>query len=145
MTPESPGPNGATNIGVTQSKYHGGSHSLIVPVQIDFTTTFAAEVTVSLPCKVNLSGYTGWAYVYFDGSYPLSDWTNQLILDTWTSSGTKADHNVPFFGNIPTNEWFRVPLAFDSPTPVDRIGISLTPSTNWTGTMYVDDVVINGL
>ena len=145
VTPESPGPNGATNIGVTQSKYNGGSHALIVPVQIDFSTTFAVEATVSLSCKVNLSGYTGWAYMYFDGSYPLSDFGNQLVLDTWTSSGTKAEHNVPFFGNIPINAWFKVPLAFSNPTPVDRIGLSLTPATNWTGTMYIDDVVINGL
>ena len=145
MVPGSPGPNGGTNIGVTQSKYHGGSHSLIVPVQIDYSTTFAVEVTVSLPCKVNLSGYTGSAYVYFEGSYPLSDFGNQLIVDTWTSSGTQADHNVPFFGNIPINQWFEVSLGFTSPTPVDRIGLSLSPATNWTGTMYVDDVVINGL
>jgi hypothetical protein len=93
-----------------------------------------------------LSGYSGWAYVYFAGSYPLSDWTNQLLVDTWVSSGSKQDHFAPYFGNIPTNEWFKLALGpFQSPVPVDRIGITLTPSTNWTGTMYVDDVVINGL
>jgi hypothetical protein len=107
-------------------------------------TTHTAEVTVSLPCKVNLAGYSGWAYVYFAGSNPLTDWTNQLLVDTWTGS-TQGDHLVPYFGNIPTNTWFQLALGFTSATSVDRIGITLAPSTNWTGTVYVDDVVINGL
>lgn len=144
-SPDITSPNGATNIGITQSKTHGGSSSLIAPIQIDSVNTYSAEVTVSLPCEVNLSGYTGWAYVYLAGSYPLTDFSNQLLVDTWSSSGTIEDHVVPFFGNIPTNEWFKVDLGFLSPNQVDRIGIVLAPSSNWTGTMYVDDVVINGL
>jgi hypothetical protein len=145
LTPETTTPNGATNIASTLSRTHGGSYSLIAPIVTDSVNTNIAEVTVSLPCKVNLSGYTGWAYVYFAGSYPLSDWTNQLLVDTWTYSGAKQDHVVPYFGNIPTNEWFKVDLGFQSSVPVDRIGITLASSSNWTGTMYVDDVVINGL
>ena len=145
MTPGTTSPNGATNIGITQSRTHGGSYALSVPIGIDLLNTNIAEVTVSLPCKVNLSGYTGAAYVYFASSYPLTDWTNQLIVDTWSSSGTgPQDHSVPFFGNMPINEWFKVPLGFAG-TDVDRIGITLTPSTNWVGTLYIDDVVINGL
>ena len=145
LAPGTTTPNGATNIALTQSKPHGGSSSLIAPTLIDLVNTNIAEVTVSLPCKFNLSGYTGSAYVYLAGSYPLSDWTNQLVIDTWSSPSTSGDHVVPYFGNIPTNEWFKVDLGFQSSLPVDRIGITLTPSSNWTGTMYVDDVVINGL
>lgn len=145
MTPETTSPNGATNIGLTLSKSNSGSYSLIAPIQIDLINTNLAEVTVSLPCKVNLAGYTGSAYLFFAGSYPLTDWTNQLLVDTWTSAGTKVDHYAPYFGNIPTNTWFKLDLAFGSSVPVDRIGITLAPSTNWTGTLYVDDVVINGL
>jgi hypothetical protein len=138
-------PNGATNIGITQSKHNGGASSLIAPILIDGGNTHLAEVTVSLPCKTNLSGYSGWAYVYFAGDYPLTDFSNQLVVDTWSSSGTAGDHVVPYFGNIPTNAWFKLDLGFLSSVQVDRIGIILTPTSNWTGTMYVDDVVINGL
>jgi hypothetical protein len=138
-------PNGATNIGITQSKYNGGASSLIAPILIDGTNTHLAEVTVSLPCKTNLSGYSGWAYVYFAGDYPLTDFGNQLVVDTWSSSGTAGDHVVPYFGNIPTNGWFKLDLGFTSSVLVDRIGIILTPASNWTGTVYIDDVVINGL
>jgi hypothetical protein len=95
---------------------------------------------------VNLAGHTGWAWVFFAGSYPLTDFGNQLLLDTWnSSSGAQAEHNVPFFGNIPTNDWFQVPLGFGSGTLVDRIAISLSPAGNWSGTIYVDDVVISPL
>jgi hypothetical protein len=138
-------PNGATNIGITQSKYNSGASSLIAPILIDAVNTHVAEVTVSLPCKTNLSGFSGSAYVYFAGDYPLTDFANQLIVDTWSSSGTGGDHVVPYFGNIPTNGWFKVDLGFTSSVQVDRIGITLSPASNWTGTMYVDDVVINGL
>ena len=145
LTAGATSPNGATNIGITQSKYNSGASSLIAPILIDAINTHFAEVTVSLPCKTNLSGYSGWAYVYFAGDYPLTDFANQLIVDTWNSSGTGGDHVVPYFGNIPTNGWFKLDLGFTSSVQVDRIGITLAPASNWTGTMYVDDVVINGL
>jgi len=83
--------------------------------------------------------------MYLAGSYPLSDWGNLMTVDTWSSSGADGDHNVPFFANLPINEWFKLELSFTSAVPVDRIGIILTPASNWTGTMYVDDVVVNGL
>lgn len=84
--------------------------------------------------------------MYLAGSYPLTEYTNILTVDTWNSSGTKGDHIVQFFGNIPTNEWFKVDLGFTSLSEsIDRMAIILTPSTNWTGTLYLDDVVINGL
>jgi len=144
--PGSYGTNGATNIGATQSNAHGGSYSLIAPIQIDATNTFAASVTVSLPCTVDLAGHSGWAWVYFAGSYPLTDFGNQLLVDTWNSSSlATGDHNVPFFGNIPINGWFQVTLGFTSGTLVDRIAISLSPASNWSGTIYVDDVVISPL
>jgi hypothetical protein len=137
--------NGATNIGITQSKSHGGNSSLIAPVEIDGVNEQSALVTVSLSCAVNMSGYSGWAYVYLAGAYPLSDYGNFLSVDTWNSSGSKGDHAVPYMINIPTNEWFKVDLGLLSSVPVNRIGISLAPISAWTGTMYVDDVVINGL
>jgi hypothetical protein len=144
--PDLANPNAATNIGITKSRNHGGTSSLIAPVQISFGSgAQSAVVSVALPCKVNLSGYSGSAYMYLAGDYPLTEYTNLIAVDSWTSSGTLADHNVPFFGNIPTNQWFEVSLGFSISVPVDHIGISLTPSTNWTGTMYLDDVVINGL
>lgn len=145
--PDLPNPNGATNIGISHSQVHGGTASLAAPVQINSTTgSQSAVVSVALTCKVNLTGYTGYAWVYLAGSYPLSDWGNFLTIDTWdSSSGTAGDHNVPFQANMPINEWFKVSLGFQLSTPVNRVAISLTPNTNWTGTMYVDDVVINGL
>ena len=137
--------NGATNIGITHSQYMSpGAASLAAPIEIGGANTLSAVVTVSLYCTVNLSGYSGWAYVYFAGSVPLTDWTNQLGVKTWNSSGME-DNFTPFFGNIPTNQWFKVSLSFSSSVPVDHMAIVLAPSGNWTGTMYVDDVVINGL
>ena len=134
------GPRGVRGIGPPTSTSAGS-----VTILVDGASTHSAEVTVSLSCKIGLSGYSGSAYLYFAGDYPLTDFSNQLIVDTWSSSGTAGDHVVPYFGNIPTNQWFKLDLGFTSSVQVDRIGISLAPGSNWTGTMYVDDVVINGL
>ena len=91
--------------------------------------TFRIFEGAGIPSASNLGTFLRGARLGFllapgQESYPLSDWTNQLLVDTWTSSGSKQDHVVPFFGNIPTNEWFQVPLGFQSAVPVDRIGIT---------------------
>lgn len=115
----------------------------MAPILIDDVQTFQAYVTVAISCPVDLAGYSGTAQIYLAGSVALTDFTNQILVKTWGSSGVE-DNDVPYFGNIPLNQWFKVNLAFSSAQVVNRIAIVLAPSSNWTGTMYVDDVVING-
>ena len=97
---------------------------------------------------MSLAGQSGTAWVYLAGSYPLDTYGDQLILDTWSSSSGTLGEHYPMLWSIPTiNSWFQVTLGFGSGTLVDRIAISLSPDAAgaWTGTMYVDDVVINPL
>jgi hypothetical protein len=137
------GANGATNIAITQSKYHGGNSALIAPVLIDMSTTYDAEVAVSTSCANNIAGYSMSAWVFLSGP-ELTAWNNNLMVDTWGPSGL-GDNSVLYWGNIPTGAWFQITTSFVSAVPINRIGIRLTPNTNWVGTIYVDDVVITGL
>jgi hypothetical protein len=143
LDPNWPGANGATNIQISQSQRHGGSSSLVAPILIDESTTFTAEVAASTSCLVNLAGNTMTAWVYISGP-ALTDWGNGIQVDTWAPSG-QGDYLVLYWSNVPVGTWFQITAAFTDATPVNRIGIRLSPASNWQGTMYIDDVVITGL
>jgi hypothetical protein len=116
-----------------------------VPILIDVTTTYSAEVAVS-PCEsngtVNLAGYKLTARMFLSGP-ELTTWSDALQIDTWGPSGA-GDYYVLYWGSapIPTGTWFPITATFSNSTPVNRIGLRLTPSSNWQGAMYLDDVVI---
>lgn len=140
------GTNGATNALLTHSQYQSFNTSLAVPILIDSNTTYGAEVSVS-PCQsdgtINLAGYELTARVFLAGP-ELTTWSDALQIDTWGPSG-QGDYFVAYWGSnpIPTGTWFSITATFVSGTPVNRIGLRLTPTSNWVGTMYVDDVAIN--
>jgi len=140
------GANGATNALLTHAQYQSSNTSLAVPILIDSNTTYGAEVAVS-PCQadgtVNLAGYELTARVFLAGP-ELTTWSDALQLDTWGPSG-QGDYFVVYWGSnpIPTGTWFSITATFVSGKPVNRIGLRLTPTSNWVGTMYIDDVAIN--
>jgi hypothetical protein len=140
------GANGATNALLTHSQYQSADTSLGVPILIDLATTYTAEVAVS-PCQsndtINLAGYELTARVFLAGP-ELTTWSDALQIDTWGPSG-QGDYFVLYWGSnpIPTGTWFSITATFTNSTPVNRIGLRLTPTSNWVGTMYIDDVAIN--
>ena len=91
---------------------------------------------------MKLAGYELRASVLLVGP-ELTTWSDAFQLDTWGPSGP-GDNLVLLWGSnpIPTGTWFSVRAKFVSQAAVSRIGLRLTPSSNWVGTMYVDDVVI---
>jgi hypothetical protein len=115
------------------------------PVLIDVATSSTAEVSVP-PCRtgeaINLAGYELSASVLLNGP-ELTTWSDAFQLDSWGPSGL-GDNLVLLWGSspIPTGVWFSVRAKFMSGTPVTRVGLRVTPSSNWVGTMYIDDVVI---
>jgi len=145
LAPNLPGSDGATNLQVTHSQYHSGSGSasLIAPILIDASSSFNAEVAASTSCTINLAGYSISAWVYISGP-ALDRFNDGLQIDTWGPSDL-GDRFVLYWGNVPIGSWFQITYAFTSDVLVNRIGIRLAPSTNWQGTMYIDDVVITGL
>ena len=138
--------NGATNLQISHSQVHGGSASVATSVLIDYVNSNTAEVAVS-PCKtggaVDLAGYTLTAWVYISG--PAFGALDFFFVDTWGPSGL-ADYSPLAMGSsILTGSWFQVTGGFVSGVPVNRIGFRLAPTTDWNGTIYIDDVVITGL
>jgi hypothetical protein len=105
-----------------------------------------AEFAVS-PCKtgatVDLAGYTLTAWVYISG--PAFGALDFFFVDTWGPSGLADNSPLEIGSSILTGSWFPVRGTFVSGVPVNRIGFRLAPTTNWGGTIYIDDVVITGL
>jgi hypothetical protein len=145
LAPNLPGVDGATNLQITHSQYHPGSgnSSIVVPVLIDYSSTFSAEVAASTSCTINLAGYTMSAWVYISGP-ALTSFNDGFQIDTWGPSDL-GDRFVLYWGNVPIGSWFQITYSFTSAVLVNRIGIRLSPSSNWQGTMYIDDVAITGL
>ena len=139
------GVNGATNVLPSHSQFHGGGTSLAVPILIDYSTTFGAEVALS-PCQTGdttvLAGYELTAWVLLSGP-ALTTYGDTFQVETWGPSGS-ADFSIVLWGTspIPTGTWFRVKVPFLSGTQVDHIGLCLSPTSNWVGAMYIDDVTI---
>jgi hypothetical protein len=105
-----------------------------------------AEFAVS-PCgtggAVDLAGYTFTAWVYISG--PAFGALDFFFIDTWGPSGLGDDSPLAIGSSILTGSWFLVTGNLVSGVPVNRIGLRLAPTTNWSGTIYIDDVVITGL
>lgn len=139
--------NGATNLQISHSQVHGGSASIAASVLIDYVNSNTAEVAVS-PCKtggtVDLAGYTLTAWVYISG--PALGALDFFFVDTWGPSGLADNSPAAVGSSILTGSWFQLPpVVFVSGVPANRIGFRLAPTTNWSGTIYIDDVVITGL
>jgi len=145
LNPGWSGKNGASNVLLSHSQYQSPGTSLGAPVLIDVATSGSAEVSVP-PCRtgeaINLAGYELSASVLLIGP-ELTTWSDAFQLDAWGPSG-QGENQVLLWGSqpIPTGTWFSVRAKFMSATPVTRVGLRLTPSSNWVGTMYIDDVVI---
>jgi hypothetical protein len=138
------GGNGASNALLSHTRYQSANTSLAAPIIIDATTTFTASVAVS-PCKtggtINLAGYQLTAWVYLSSASELPAWQDAFQIDTWGPTGA-GDYQVLLWGPISTNAWFKITSTFSSATPVNRIGLRVTPTGSWSGSMYIDDVVI---
>ncbi len=146
LDPAWPGENGAKNALLSHSEYQSANTSLAVPILVDLANSFTAGIAVSLcPTEdlINLAGYRISVWVLLVGP-ELSNPYDALQLDTWGPSG-EGDFIVLLWGSgpIPTGTWFPITYTFSSGAPVDRIGLRLTPSSNWSGAMYIDDVVIS--
>jgi hypothetical protein len=145
LNPAWSGKNGANNALLSHLQYQSPSTSLGVPILIDVATSATAEIAVP-PCRtgaaINLAGYELSASVLLVGP-ELTTWSDAFQLDTWGPSGL-GDNLVLLWGSnpIPTGAWFSVRAKFLSGTAVNRIGLRLSPSSNWVGSMYIDDVVI---
>lgn len=137
------GANGATNLAVTSAQQRGGSSSLVAPVSIGTADCSIALVAATTACLTNLAGYTMSAWVFLDGP-AITLWNSGIFIVTWGPSGA-GDRNGQYWGNVPTGSWFEVTTSFTNSTLVNRIGIELVPNTDWSGAMYIDDVVLTGL
>jgi len=151
-------PRGITNITVSSSRFHTGSHSLAVTMAIAaYSTNDSRGVVVVVPlCAssgiVNLVGYSVSAWVYVvvtSGSIPMNAANLiQQILFTKDASGFTVDGSIPV-SQSNTNQWIHVQGTItQSDSTTYELAISLgfaiasPTSEGFTGTMYIDDVQI---
>jgi hypothetical protein len=151
---------GITNITVSTSHVHSGTHSLAVTMAI---AAYSADpstrgISVGVPfCAssgtVNLVGYTLSAWVYFNvtaGSIPMNAANLvQGIFYTKDSSGFTLDNAIGVSQST-TNQWLHLQgnvTQSDSLTYQLAISagfaIASQTSEGFTGTMYIDDVQIS--
>jgi hypothetical protein len=101
---------------------------------------------------IDLNGYTVTGYVYIASSTALADFT-QLVVDVWSTSGgaSGAENYTAILSTpsspFPINSW--IPLQISTglgSTVADHVAIALLPNaTEWSGTMYLDDIAVTGL
>jgi hypothetical protein len=140
------GTNGASNFLPTTNQHHDGTHALAVPIAVDRNTTFLASTAVPLCTSgstISIGGYTmsAWIMVHNMPSNMLAA-NDNLWFSAWGPGG--ADNEPVVIGNIPIDTWFQASFTFASTTQADHVGIYLTPSVNWAGTLYIDSVTLTG-
>jgi hypothetical protein len=150
---------GITNITVSSSHVHTGTHSLAVTMAISaYSTNLARGISVAVPfCAssgtVNLVGYTLSAWVYFSvtaGSIPMNAANLiQGIFYSKDTSGFTLDGAIAVSQST-TNQWLHLQGTItqsDALTYQLSISAGFTiadpTSEGFTGTMYLDDVQIS--
>ncbi len=159
MDPLNPG-LGVTNITVSSSHFHTGSHSLAVTMAIAaYSTNDARGISVAVPLcassgTANLAGYTFSAWVYFvvtAGSMPMNAANLiQGVFYTPTNTGSSGLDNAIFVGQSTINQWLNLQGNLIQSDP-GNYQLSITAefpianpnSEGFTGTMYLDDVRIS--
>jgi hypothetical protein len=140
---------GVTNITVSSTHVHSGSHSLAVTIAIAAWSTNDARFTsIAVPIcpssgTANLSGYTFSAWVYFtltQGSIPMN--AANLIQVNAAGAFTPVSQST-------INQWLHVQGSFSSVAAGPQINmmtdfpIADPNSEGFSGTMYLDDVQIS--
>jgi hypothetical protein len=138
------------SLGVSSAVRRGSSgYSLAVGVSLTpSSSTFRSgvEATFCSPGYASLNGrvVSAWAYVAA-ASFPSCGGNHDVSIRVYGSGG---DGTAATVSNPPLNTWFQVSGTVTSATysSAYRIGISLyvNCAPTWSGTLYVDDVVIGG-
>jgi hypothetical protein len=158
MDPSNPS-LGVTNITVSSSHFHGGTHSLAVTAAIAaYSASDSRGISVAVPLcassgTVNLAGYTLSAWVYFTvtaGAIPMN--AANLIQGFFAAKDSPGGpvgtaSTAIAVQQSTTNQWLHLQgsvnqvdatnyqLAINAEFPIADPG-----SEGFTGTMYLDDV-----
>jgi hypothetical protein len=151
---------GVTNITVSSSRFHTGSHSLAVTMAIAaYSTNDSRGVSVGVPLcassgTVNLAGYTFSGWVYFtltSGVLPMNA-ANLIqgffyVKDSPTIGYQDMTYNV---SQSTLNQWLHIQGSIVQADALNyelaiNVGFPIAnpSSEGFTGTMYIDDVQIS--
>lgn len=128
-------------ISASSTRAHAGSYSLKVPIAINQTSTYVGYVYVPIcgaGSTVNLANAVISAWIYLEGP-ALGMWSTVTIGTPDMLGGADP-------GSLRVGQWFQVKYA-SSATQANEIAIELNVNASdgaWSGTMYIDDVLISG-
>jgi len=152
LSPEVTGSdNGALNAAISSTRpasYPGtGSYSLVVPLNVNGTTSSVASVGVQF-CQAgkytSVGGYNLSGYVYFSG--PAFPSFAAFQAYTWGANASEAAQTVILLNTtVVPNTWIHFSVGMDFGYQYDHLALGLGPNGSWSGTMYLDDIQFTGL
>ncbi|HTQ06092.1 MAG TPA: hypothetical protein VMI54_19655, partial [Polyangiaceae bacterium] len=143
--------NGALNAAISTNRPSGypgsGSYSLVVPVNVNGSTTSIASVGVQF-CQpgdyTSVGGYNLTGYVYFSG--PAFPTFASFSAYTWGADPSEAAQSIILLNtSVVPNTWIQFTEQMDFGFQYDHLALGLGPNGAWSGTMYLDDIQFTGL
>jgi len=127
--------NGVSNLRATTSRFHEGSHSLA------FTMTNSTSAYVVVPlCSGNIStsvvSLSVWTYLESATAYPSRGYDLAYFM---TAAG--GDASGTSFQSV-TGSWYHATRTINSEQDA-YFAIRLSPSSPWSGTVYIDLVELS--
>jgi hypothetical protein len=138
--------NGVYNIGVTQGTSHGSSqYALMVDINGNGSNSVYAQVVAPICASgVSLANLSFSAYVMLTATRG-STFPSNNEVDVMVQYADGSISNVGYTTAITENSWFLLSAGLTASTKA-VIGIiinyNLTGGVYWSGSMYIDDVVI---
>lgn len=143
--------NGALNAAISSNRPAGypgtGAYSLVVPLNVNGSTTAIASVGVQF-CQsgkfTSVGGYSLSGYVYFSGgTFPSFA---SFAAYTWGATSSEAAQTIILLDSqVVPNTWIHFQRSMDFGFQYDHLALGLGPNGSWNGTMYLDDVQFTGL
>ena len=143
--------NGALNAAISSNRPAGypgtGSYSLVVPLNVNGSTTAMASVGVQF-CQTgkftSVGGYVLSGYAYFSG--PAFPSFASFQAHTWGANSSEAAQTIILLNDkVVPNTWIHFQTQMSFGFQYDHLALALGPNGSWNGTMYLDEIQFTGL
>ena len=145
--PASASDNGGSNIAWSSTRANpsgGGRYSIAIPTYLGAGGGDVVDVIFPLCTNgnaVNVGSYTLSMSVFFAGDpYPAYDKSTLIAVgadDTWVDTGNPGTHSLS------SGTWIQLSGQLTGSGLATAVGLHVAPSpAEWSGTIYIDDVVL---
>jgi len=139
--------NGGSNIAWSSTRANpsgGGRYSIAIPTYLGVGGGDVVDVIFPLCTNgnaVNVDSYTLSMSVFFAGDpYPAYDKSTLIAVgagDTWVATGNPGTHSLS------SGTWIQLSGQLTGSALATAVGLHVAPSpAQWSGTIYIDDVVL---